>query len=195
LAESSIEVVAYMRTMPGSTQPDIKIHFVMALYEAMGRKVIKHTASLHMLMLNPDSAGELKLASADPLTPPLINPNILATERDMALGLSAIRAVRGIFAQRAFDGLRGAELAPGEAAQSDAELDAYLRATGSADIHTCGTCRMGRDSMAVVDPQLRVHGLGALRVVDASVMPRVPGGNTNVPTMMIAEKAADMILG
>jgi len=196
LAESSIEVVAYMRTMPASVQPDIKVHFAMALYEAMGRKIIKqHGFFAHIDLLKPESVGELTLASPDPLTPPLINPNILATERDMALGRSAIRAVRNIFAQPAFDRVRGPELGPGAAAQSDAELDAYLRATASADIHTCGTCRMGGDSLAVVDAQLRVHGMEGLRVVDASVMPRVPGGNTNVPTMMVAEKAADMILG
>jgi len=196
LADSSMEVVAYMRTMPESMQPDVKIHFAMALYEAMGRKIIKqHGFFAHVDLLQPQSVGELKLGSADPLAPPLIDPNILSTEHDMALGRSAIRAVRHIFAQPAFDGLRGPELGPGQAVQSDADLDAYLRATASADIHTCGTCRMGRDALAVVDAQLRVHGLEGLRVVDASVMPRVPSGNTNVPTMMIAEKATDMILG
>lgn len=196
LADSSVEAVAYMRTLEDSIEPDIKIHFAMALYEAMGRKIInQHGFFAHVDLLKPDSVGELKLASADPLTPPLINPNILATERDLARGRSAIRAVRKIFGQPAFAELRGPELAPGPAAQSDAELDAYLRATASADIHTVGTCRMGRDSLAVVDSQLRVHGLLGLRVVDASVMPRVPAGNTNVPTMMIAEKAADMIVG
>jgi len=102
--------------------------------------------------------------------------------------------VRDIFAQAPFDAFRGEELTPGADVRSDDELDAYLRATATSDIHAVGTCRMGHDPMAVVDPQLRVHGLAGLRVVDASVMPRVPGGNTNVPTMMIAEKAADMIL-
>ena len=101
--------------------------------------------------------------------------------------------MRNIFAQTPFNELRGEELAPGPQVQSDAELDDYLRATAAPDIHTTGTCRMGRDPLAVVDPQLRVHGLEGLRVVDASVMPRVPGGNTNVPVMMLAEKAADMV--
>lgn len=86
-------------------------------------------------------------------------------------------------------------LGPGDDRQSDAELDAYIRETAVPDIHSVGTCRMGNDSMAVTDPMLRVHGLERLRVVDASIMPRVPSGNTNVPTMMIAEKAADSILG
>jgi len=103
--------------------------------------------------------------------------------------------VRTIFAQPAFDSLGAKEFAPGAAVQTDAQIDDYIRATAISDIHTTGTCRMGHDPMAVVDPQLRVRGIEGLRVVDASVMPRVPAGNTNAPTMMIAEKAADMILG
>jgi choline dehydrogenase len=196
LANPPMEVVAYLRTMPGSQEPDIKIHLAMALYEAMGRKIIRqHGFFAHVDLLRPDSVGEIRLASADPRTPPAIDPNILASENDMAQARAAIRAVRNIFAQAPFDELRGPELAPGAAVQTDAELDAYIRATATPDIHTTGTCRMGHDPLAVVDPQLRVHGLEGLRVVDASVMPRVPGGNTNVPTMMVAEKASDMILG
>ncbi len=195
LATPPMEVVAYLRTLPGSQEPDIKIHLAMALYEAMGRKIIRqHGFFAHIDLLRPESVGEIRLASPDPLVQPLIDPNILATECDMALGRSAIHATRRIFAQKAFDDLRGPELAPGDSVKSDCELDEYLRATAISDIHTVGTCRMGHDPMAVVDPQLRVHGIGGLRVVDASVMPRVPGGNTNVPTMMVAEKAADIIL-
>ena len=195
LAAPPMEVVAYLRTMPGSDEPDIKIHLAMALYEAMGRKIIRqHGFFAHIDLLRPESVGEIRLASPDPLTAPIIDPNILASDHDLALGRSAIRAVRKIFAEAAFDAYRGAELAPGEATQSDEALDAYLRATAASDIHTTGTCRMGHDPLAVVDPQLRVHGVAGLRVVDASVMPLVPGGNTNVPTMMVAEKAADMIL-
>jgi len=196
LATPPAEVAAYMRTLPGSAEPDIKIHFAMALYEAMGRTLIKqHGYFAHIDLLRPESVGEIRLASADPFSPPSIDPNILATPGDLAAGRAAIRAVRRIFAQAPFDPVRGEELAPGALAQSDAELDAYLRETAVSDIHAVGTCRMGHDPMAVVDPQLRVRGVGGLRVVDASVMPCVPGGNTNVPVMMIAEKAADMILG
>lgn len=195
LAQPPVQAVAYMRLRPGSEEPDIKVHFSMALYEAMGRKLImKHGYFAHINLLYPESAGQIRLTSADPMAPLAIDPNILASPNDMALGREAIRAVRNIFAQTPFDPLRGEELAPGAAIQSDDELDAYLRETAISDIHTVGTCRMGRDPMAVVDPQLRVHGVEGLRVVDASVMPMVPGGNTNVPTMMIAEKAADMIL-
>ncbi|MET0270737.1 MAG: GMC oxidoreductase, partial [Sphingomonas sp.] len=195
LAQPPAEVSAYMRLLPGSDAPDIKIHFAMALYEAMGRTLIdRHGWFAHIDLLRPESMGEIRLASPDPMAPPAIDPNILAAPGDMAVGRAAIRAVRRIFAQAPFDTMRGAELAPGEDCRSDDELDAYLRETAVSDIHAVGTCRMGHDAQAVVDPRLRVHGIGGLRVVDASVMPRVPGGNTNVPVMMVAEKAADMIL-
>src|SRR6185295_10694238 len=130
--------------------PDIKIHFAMALYEAMGRTLIKqHGYFAHIDLLRPESVGEIRLASADPFSPPSIDPNILATPGDLAAGRAAIRAVRRIFAQAPFDPVRGEELAPGASAQSDAELDAYLRETAVSDIHAVGTCRMGHDPMAV----------------------------------------------
>jgi choline dehydrogenase len=103
--------------------------------------------------------------------------------------------VRELFNQKAFDPYRGDEIVPGPKVQADADIDAYHRATGESLYHPVGTCKMGQDDMAVVDTQLRVRGLEALRVVDASVMPRLVSGNTNAPTIMIAEKAADMILG
>ena len=196
MAEPPAEVGAYLRTMPGAAHPDVKVHFAMALYEAMGRKLImEHGYFAHIDLLSPASVGTIKLTGPDSAAPLAIDPNILSTPGDMAMGRAAIRAVRTIFAQSPFDPFRGEELAPGADIRSDDELDAYLRATATSDIHAVGTCRMGHDPMAVVDPQLRVRGLSRLRVVDASVMPRVPGGNTNVPTIMVAEKAADMILG
>lgn len=195
LATPPAEVSAYLSTMPGASEPDVKIHFAMALYEAMGRKLtMRHGYFAHIDLLRPESVGSVELTSPDPYAPPAIDPNILSTQNDMAMGRAAIRAVRKIFAQASFDPYRGDELAPGTGEQSDEALDAYLRATAVSDIHTVGTCRMGQDAMAVVDAHLRVHGVERVRVVDASVMPRVPGGNTNVPVMMVAEKAADMIL-
>jgi len=195
LATPPAETFAYLATMPGAAEPDAKVHFAMALYEAMGRKLImQHGYFAHIDLLHPESVGEIRLTGGKPSDPLAIDPNILATPGDLARGRAAIRAVRDIFAQSAFDAVRGAELAPGADIRSDEELDAYLRQTAVSDIHTVGTCRMGHDGMAVVDPQLRVHGVERLRVVDASVMPRVPSGNTNVPTMMVAEKAADIIL-
>jgi len=107
---------------------------------------------------------------------------------------AAIRKTRAIFAQPAFDALRGPELGPGDGLQIDNEIDAYIRETAMPDIHSVGTCRMGNDAMAVTDAQLRVQGIEGLRIVDASIMPRVPSGNTNVPTMMIGEKASALIL-
>ena len=106
-----------------------------------------------------------------------------------------VRIARRIFSQQAFDGVRGEELAPGAQVQSDAEIDAFIRANAEADYHSVGTARMGSDAMAVVDAELRVHGVEGLRVVDASIMPHLPGGNTAIPVAMIAEKAADMIRG
>ena len=106
-----------------------------------------------------------------------------------------MRLTREIFAQKAFDAYRGPELAPGEAAQSDEQIDAFVRERGESAYHPCGTCKMGTDEAAVVDGELRVHGLEGLRVVDASVMPSIVSGNLNAPTIMIAEKAADMIKG
>jgi choline dehydrogenase len=195
LANPPAETFAYIRTMPGAAEPDVKIHFAMALYEAMGRKLtMQHGYFAHVDLLRPESVGEIRLTGPSPSDPLAIDPNILSTPNDLAMGRAAIRAVREIFAQTPFDPMRGQELAPGADVRSDAELDAYLRATAVSDIHTVGTCRMGQDRLAVVDPQLRVRGIDRLRVVDASVMPRVPGGNTNVPVMMVAEKAADLIL-
>jgi choline dehydrogenase len=196
LAAPSMEAIAYLRTLPDSTVPDVKVHFVMALYEAMGKTIIRqHGFFAHIDLLQPECSGELKLGSADPLAPPLIDPRILASEHDMRLARAAVRAVRSIFAQAALAPYAGTEMAPGAAVQSDSELDRYIRASATPDIHTAGTCRMGPDEMAVVDSQLRVRGLEGLRVVDASVMPRVPSGNTNIPVIMVAEKAADLILG
>jgi choline dehydrogenase len=195
LSEPTTQAVAYLKTLPGADSPDIKIHLAMALYEAMGRKIImQHGFFAHVDILHPQSVGSVHAQSNDPEAPPRFDPNILAVEHDRIAAREAVRAARHIFAQPAFAPLRGPELAPGADHQSDAEIDAYVRETATADIHSVGTCRMGTDPMAVTDPQLRVHGIDGLYVVDASVMPRVPSGNTNVPTMMIAEKASEMIL-
>ena len=134
------------------------------------------------------------MASADPAAPPLIDPNFLAAESDRVRLREGIRIARDVFRQKAFDPYRDEEIAPGEGVQSDDENDEYIRARAEADYHSVGTARMGDDPLAVVDSRLRVHGLEGLRVVDASVMPTMVGGNTNMPVIMVAEKAADMIL-
>jgi choline dehydrogenase len=119
--------------------------------------------------------------------------NYLATRDDRALNRSGFNIARELHAQRAFDSLRGAEEAPGAACESDVEIDQFNAGASISHYHPVGTCRMGMDDEAVVDEQLRVRGVDSLRVVDASIMPRLVGGNTNAPTIMIAEKAADMI--
>ena len=190
------EATAVVRSGPEAPEADIKYHFVPAMYLHNGRKIIQeHGFLAHPALQRPESTGEVTLASANPTVPPLIDPNYLAADQGRRAMRSAIRIAREVIAQKAFDPYRGAELFPGPEIRTDAELDAYLRAAGEGDMHAAGTCKMGNDPLAVVDDGLRVHGVEGLRVVDASIMPRVISGNTNAPTIMIAEKASDLIRG
>jgi choline dehydrogenase len=148
-----------------------------------------------IVALHPRSRGWLRLKSADPRALPAVTLNLLSDPEDLACLRAGIRAARRIYRTPPQGGLTGPERLPGEALQSDAELDAFIRETASVAMHPVGTCAMGAGSEAVVDPQLRVIGVERLRVVDASVMPTVPGGNTHATTVMIAEKAADIIRG
>lgn len=141
-------------------------------------------------MVRPASRGWIRLASADPLAPPLVNPNYLGDSSDLARMVQAIRIAREIFATKAFAG----ELKPGDQVQTHTEFAAYLRATADSYHHQAGSCRIGTDDMSVVSPQLCVHGVSGLRVVDASVMPVVPSGNCHTAIAAIAERAADLIL-
>lgn len=169
---------------------------VMALYSNNGRSLTpSHGFSAHINVARPDARGTVTLASADPDAMPIIDQNYLGAERDRIAAREGVRLARHIFAQAAFDPMRGEELSPGADVQSDAEIDAFIRANAEADYHSVGTARMGSDAMAVVDATLCVHGIEDLRVVDASIMPHLPGGNTAIPVAMIAEKAADMIRG
>jgi choline dehydrogenase len=142
----------------------------------------------------PKSRGQVSLRSADPFDTPLIDPRYMTHPYDLALQIEGIRAARDIVAQDALKNLIGQELLPGAAATDDASLERHVRGTSQCIWHPVGTCRMGQGDDAVVDAQLRVHGIKALRVADASIMPQIISGNTNAPTIMIAEKAADMIL-
>jgi choline dehydrogenase len=143
------------------------------------------------------SRGWVRLRSTDPAEPPRILFNYLSEPDDLLEMRACVRLTREIFAQPAFDRYRGREIQPGDGVQSDAEIDAFVRRHVESAYHPCGTCRMGdeQDAMAVVDPQTRVRGLAGLRVVDSSIMPSVTTGNLNAPTIMLAEKAADHILG
>lgn len=148
-----------------------------------------------IVALHPRSRGWVRLKSPDPRTRPAVTLNLLADPEDLACLRAGIRAARRIYRTPPQADLTGAERLPGEALQTDAQLDAFIRETANVAMHPVGTCAMGSGREAVVDPQLRVRGVGRLRVVDASVMPTVPGGNTHASTVMIAEKAADMIKG
>ena len=145
--------------------------------------------------LYPKARGTLRLASADPAAPPAIDPKLLSEPGEIDSLIRAIRIARKVFASEAFAPYGGIEVAPGPEVQSDDEIDDYIRRTGYTVHHPVGTCRMGSDKAAVVDPQLRFNGIAGLRIADASVMPKVIGGNTNAPCVMIAERAADFILG
>jgi choline dehydrogenase-like flavoprotein len=147
------------------------------------------------VVLRPEARGTISLRSADPTQAPRIAQNLLGTDHDKRKIRKAIKLFRAIGAQPALRPFMKAEVLPGAAKQSDAELDAAIRATAVTVHHPCGSCRMGVDDMAVVDGELRVHGAQGLRVIDASVFPDLVGGNINAAVIMIAEKAADMIRG
>jgi len=198
LADPGMSVACLVRSDPALDEPDIKMLLVSALFAHNGRTLAPmHGFYAHINVARPDARGSVTLAGRDPDLPPIIDPNFNGSERDRCVLREGVRIARRVFAQPAFDDLRGEELAPGPtvADHDDAALDAYIRATAEADYHSTSTARMGHDRLAVVDDTLRVHGIGALRVVDASIMPHLPGGNTAIPVAMIAEKAADMIAG
>ena len=177
-------------------RPDLQLHFVPAQLDEHGRNRLPgHGFTVHACVLRPASRGRLTLRSALPADPPRIQPRYLSEPRDLEVLLEGIRISRAIIAAAPFARFRGRELFPGEGLSTRTELEAIVRRKAETIYHPAGSCRMGRDADAVVDPELRVRGVEGLRVVDASVMPRLIGGNTNAPTIMIAERAADLILG
>jgi choline dehydrogenase len=177
-------------------QPDVQLHFVNALVKDHAQTEMKADGfTLHACQLRPHSRGTVELASTDPFASPLIDPNYLSTETDWQVARDQVQILRELAAQPAFDGLRKRVLMPDEALRTPAQVDAYIRETAETIYHPVSTCRMGVDEGSVVDPEMRVRGVQGLRVIDASVMPDLVSGNTNAPTIMIAEKAADMILG
>ena len=194
LTTNFAEAGAFLRSEPAEATPDIQLHFVVGKLVDHGRKtVFGHGYSCHVCLLRPKSRGRLTLASADPLAAPSIDPNFLGDADDTARLVRGFKIMRRILQQPALAALGGRELAASASAQTDGEIEAFLRARADTIYHPVGTCRMGSDAEAVVDARLRVHGVQGLRVVDASIMPRIVSGNTNAPTIMIAEKAVDMI--
>jgi choline dehydrogenase len=186
---------AFFKTNPRLATPDIQIHFIPFSTDKMGEKLHPFSGfTATVCQLRPESRGSLKIRSADPAAPPEIRINYLATETDRAAFLDGIRILRKILAAPALNAYCSGEVYPGSDKTSDEDLLDFCRETGSTVYHPTSSCRMGNDPLAVVDQRLRVRGIEGLRVVDASVMPDLMSGNTNAPTIMIAEKASDMIL-
>ncbi len=176
--------------------PNLQYHFgpFGMVYE--GRKLtLEQAFSVHIDQLRPTSRGTVTLKSANAADKPLLLFNYMSTAHDRRELVEGVRLARELVAQRAFDEFRGVEMYPGPAAQTGSEIEAAVRQETATDYHPCGTCRMGDDRQAVVDGQMRVHGIGGLRVVDASVMPQIISANLNAPTQMLAARAADFILG
>lgn len=195
LAVFPMNAQAMIRSTPHLDRPDLQFYLFPAAIAEHGYRPAFHGYSIHWGVLRPKSRGRVLLRSADPFDAPAILNNFLVEPEDQALNLTGLKIARQIHAQPAFDAFRGEESAPGASIIDDEELERYLRQTSAPHYHPVGTCRMGLDEEAVVDPQLRVRGLDGLRVIDASVMPRLIGGNTNGPTIMIGEKGADHVRG
>lgn len=196
IATPFAEGAGFLKSTPDQPRPDLQIHFVIGIVDDHARKLhAGYGFSCHVCALYPHSRGTVGLGSPDPLAPPRIDPQYLSEDRDLATLILGARKMREILLAPALARYRLTELFGTDKARSDADWASHIRARADTIYHPVGTCRMGSDDMAVVDPQLRVRGLEGLRVVDASVMPTVTGGNTNAPTIMIAEKAADLIRG
>jgi choline dehydrogenase len=186
---------AFFKTNPRLASPDIQIHFIPFSTDKMGEKLHPFSGfTASVCQLRPESRGSLKIRSANPSDPPEIRINYLATETDRATFIDGLRLLRKVLAAPALKTYCVEEVYPGAGVTSDEDLLDFCRKTGSTVYHPTSTCRMGNDPLAVVDQRLRVRGIDGLRVVDASVMPDLMSGNTNAPTIMIAEKASDMIL-
>jgi choline dehydrogenase-like flavoprotein len=195
LTTNFAEAGGFIRSRPDAPAPDLQLHFVIGKLVDHGRKtVFGHGYSCHVCLLQPKSRGSVRLSHADPLAAPLIDPAFLAERHDVDALVRGFKLMREILEQPALAGYRGRELAASAQARTDEQIERFVRDHADTIYHPVGTCRMGPGEAAdVVDAQLRVHGVQALRVVDASVMPRIVSGNTNAPVIAIAEKAADLI--
>ena len=185
----------FTRILPGSQTPDIQFHFATLSAELAGAKPHPWSGcTFSVCQLRPESRGSVEIRSADPMQPPSMRPNYLATEKDRICAVQSIKYARRLAATDALKPYIESEYKPGAAVQSDSEILEFARENGATIFHPTGTCKMGSDGMAVTDASLRVHGIAGLRVVDCSIMPTLVSGNTHAPAVMIAEKASDMIL-
>lgn len=196
LTHPAAQAGLFFRTDDKQTRPMAQVHFAPAASEpdAGGTPKTVPGTTATVCQLRPESRGSVHIHSANPESPPSIKANYLASESDCNTMVAAVRRVREIFNAPALDKYRGSEFNPGAKVQTDEEILDYIRANGESVYHPVGSCKMGKDKMAVVDTRLRVRGIDGLRVADASIMPSITSGNTNAPAIMIAEKCADMIL-
>jgi choline dehydrogenase len=198
LAANGVTAGAFARSDPRLERPDLQFNFTPYSYASRdARGAVAHPFpgfSLSAVHLRPDSRGTVTIKSPDPLAPPAIRFNFLETSSDLQALTAGMRMARKFTEQPALAPYVAEELIPGPSVNTDAEFEANIRMNANSNLHPVGTCRMGPEGDTVVDSRLRVHGVGRLRVVDAAIMPTVPAGNTNAPTIMIGEKAADMIL-
>ena len=197
LAMVAAPMRAFVRSREGLDAPDVLLGWVPMLTEPTptGPKLSRQSGmTCYAHPMRPESKGHIHIASADPRQPPAINFNFLSSPVDAELTVRAIRIARSIMTAPALAPLQVTEMAPGTSRTTDDEILDWVRQAAETTYHPVGTCKMGSDPMAVVDPQLRVHGIAGLRVADASIMPTLTSGNTNAPSIMIGEKAADMIL-
>lgn len=195
LTSNYAEAGAFVRSAPEVPLPDLQLHFVVGKLVDHGREtLLGHGYSCHVCLLDPHSRGRVTLSGADAAAPPLIDPAFLAEPDDVRRLVRGFKIMRRILQQDALARHGGRELAASAAAQTDEQIEQFVRDHADTIYHPVGSCRMGPGSSDVVDAELRVHGMQGLRVVDASIMPRIVSGNTNAPTIMIAEKAAALIL-
>jgi choline dehydrogenase len=198
LTSNVAEALAFVRSRADLTAPDLELIFAPALYRNEGLEPPReHGFGIGVVALRPRSVGWIRLRSGDPRDPPLIQPNYLtdADGEDLRVMVHGLKLARRILLGKAFDAERAEEMDPGATCRSDADFEAFVRTRLQTVYHPVGTCKMGVDPLSVVDPELRVHGVEGLRVVDASVMPVIVRAHTNAATVMIAEKAADLMLG
>lgn len=195
-ATNHFESCAFIRSKPGIEWPDIQYHFLPAAVRYDGKSAFAgHGFQVHVGHNKPKSRGAVTIKSADPTMAPKIQFNYLQHKDDIEAFRACVRLSREIIEQSAFDDYRNDEIQPGKSIQTDEQIDAFVRQAVESAYHPSCSCKMGEDDMAVVNSNTQVHGISGLRVVDSSIFPTVPNANLNAPTIMVAEKAVDLILG